>query len=168
MYKCTRFWRSWICLLILPLALMIVSCGSSQGTVSGKVSYKGQPVRGGTVSIFPAKGGFKQAQIQEDGSYIITKVPVGQATLTVETESAKPSSTMPMQAQGAAGYYAKMPKLEAPPGADPSQAMPAAVRQEQKDPKRYVPIPDKYRDPQKSGLSLTVKGGKNPFDIDLQ
>ncbi|HTU18415.1 MAG TPA: hypothetical protein VMG10_10180, partial [Gemmataceae bacterium] len=34
--------------------------------------------------------------------------------------------------------------------------------------KRYVPIPSQYADPDKSGLTYTVKPGKQPYDIKLQ
>jgi hypothetical protein len=38
----------------------------------------------------------------------------------------------------------------------------------QGDAKRYVFIPVDYNDPERSGLSLDVKGGNNPFDINLK
>src|SRR5436190_387799 len=36
------------------------------------------------------------------------------------------------------------------------------------DPKKYVPIPAKYGDPEKSGLTYSVVKGKQTFDLQLQ
>ncbi len=169
MNKQASSWRLWVVLLIVPLGLLAAGCGSSQGTVSGKVSFRGQPLRGGTVSIIPQAGGAMTGEIKEDGSYTIAKVPTGPAKVAVETASIRPSAGRAGQARGPAGYYAKMPKeppSDAPSGADPTQFLPGA--QKSGDAKRYVPIPEQFGDAEKSGLSLTVTGGKQPFDIDLK
>jgi hypothetical protein len=34
--------------------------------------------------------------------------------------------------------------------------------------RKYVAIPPKYRDPNQSGLTATIKGGKNDLPLDLQ
>jgi hypothetical protein len=89
-----RFRRVGAGLLFLLWGLMLAGCGGrSQGTVSGKVSYK---------------------TIQEDGSYTVPKVPTSPATITVETKSIRPipKSALP-------GPYAKMPKDLAPEGYNP-------------------------------------------------
>jgi hypothetical protein len=168
MNKRTSFWRLGIGLLVLPLGLMAAGCGSSQGTVSGKVTFQGKVVPGGTVSIIPAKGGgLVSGNIQEDGSYTISKVPVGPAKVTVDTEALKPASaSAPMQAMGNAGYYAKMPTPS--PDSPGGGKIGVGPKLSQGDPKRYMAIPRQYSDPEQSGLSLTVKGGKNEFNIDLK
>lgn len=146
-----RHWRTWAGLLLLSCGLMLAGCGSgSNGTVSGKVSYKGQPLKGGNVSIIPKKGGTLSSPIAEDGSYKISKVPIGSATITVETKSLRP-----VPQKSLPGPYAKAPKDVLPQGV-------------QGDPKRYVRIPDKYADPEGSGLSLDVKGGVQTHNIDLK
>jgi truncated hemoglobin YjbI len=61
------------------------------GTVSGKVTYKGQPVPGGTITFHPKEGKAVSAQLQEDGTYSADKVPAGDCTVTVETESVRPT-----------------------------------------------------------------------------
>ncbi len=167
MNKRTSFWRLGIGLLVLPLGLTAAGCGASSGTVTGKVTYQGKVVPGGTVSIIPAKGGFVSGDIQEDGSYTISKVPVGSAKVTVDTEALKPASaSAPMQAMGNAGYYAKMPKPS--PDSPGGGKIGVGPKLSQGDPKRYVAIPRQYSDAEKSGLSLTVKSGKNEFNIDLK
>jgi hypothetical protein len=148
----TQLRRLWAGLLFLPLGLLLSGCGSSSlATVSGKVSYKGQPLKGGVVSIFPEKGGGAQrASIEADGTYKISKVPVGPAKITVDT-----SSLRPVPQKSLPGPYANAPK----------EALPKDL---QGDPEHYVPIPDHYADPDKSGLTLDVKSGKNNHDIDLK
>jgi hypothetical protein len=42
--------------LALPLLLAAAGCGGG-GTLSGKVTYDGQPMPGGTVAFTPAQGG---------------------------------------------------------------------------------------------------------------
>jgi hypothetical protein len=152
-----RFWRYAASFLVLPCGLLLAGCGGSQGTVSGKVSYKGQPLKGGTVSIIPKAGGVVSAPIKEDGSYTISHVPPGPARVTVETRSLRP---MPKRAMP--GPYAKMPKDAIPEGVK----VPGVTSQG--DPNRYVAIPDQYADPEKSGLSLDVQRGSQPHDIDLK
>lgn len=147
-----RFWRLWAGLLLLPFGLMLGCGGSSKGTVSGKVLYKGQPLKGGNVAILSkAGGGNLTSSIQEDGSYSISKVPRGPAVITVETRSIRP---VPQKALP--GPYARASKDTLPPGLVVGDAA------------RYVPIPEQYADPEKSGLSLDVKGGPQPHDIDLK
>lgn len=53
------------------------------GTVSGKVTYKGKPLPAGTVKFHSAKGKAVSATIQEDGTYRAKGVPAGDARLTV-------------------------------------------------------------------------------------
>lgn len=161
MHQLARSGRFGAVLLLLPCGLLAGCKGSSQGTVSGTVSYKGQPVKGGTVSIIPSKGGALTSPIKEDGSYTISKVPVGPAKIAVETASMRP----PPKGAKARGPYAKMPKDAIPPGVDPSK-VPGA--QHHNDASRYVPIPPQYSDPQKSGLSYDVARGNQQHPIDLQ
>lgn len=155
MHNQARLWRFWVGLLLLSCVLLPTGCGSSQGTVSGKVSYKGQPLKGGTVGLFPATGGGQTAQIQEDGSYTFTKVSTGPAKLSVETKSIKPMTQQAMQ-----GPYAKMPKDAIPPGGKSPFS--------QGDATKYVPIPEQYGNPETSELTYTVVGGKQEHPIDLK
>jgi hypothetical protein len=118
------------------------------GSVSGKVAYKGQPVTGGTVT-FAAKEGKAtvSAAIAADGTYSAEKVPVGEYNIGIETESVKPKA-------GPGG-------LVPPKGGD--KVPPAAA-----DAPKYVKFPEKYADPRKSGLTFTVKKGKQTLDILLE
>ena len=50
------------------------------------------------------------------------------------------------------------PRIDLPPG---------TIRPPPQPP-QYPDIPNKYRQPSTSGLNLTVKSGKNDFDVDMQ
>lgn len=141
--------QTWIGCLVLGASLAAAGCGGSTGTVSGKVYYKNTLVKGGNVSfVSDQKKTSQLAEIQEDGSYKVEKMPVGEATITVDTSSFKP---LP-----AARGMKPPPGVQAPGGYD----MEART-------KRYVPIPERYTDPAKSGLKYTVKGGSQDHDLKL-
>jgi hypothetical protein len=55
--------------------------------VDGKVTYKGVPLPGGTVTFHAAGGKSVSASIDTDGTYTAKGVPFGAATVTIETES---------------------------------------------------------------------------------
>ena len=114
------------------------------------VLQRSTPQRGNRVG-HSQSGGVVSAAIQEDGSYTISKVPIGPATVTVETMSLRPTARAAMP-----GPYANAPK----------DVMPGA--RSQGDEKRYVPIPEQYSDPESSGLTLDVKKGTQQHDIDLK
>src|SRR5579875_1258947 len=72
-----------LCLLLLPLSVLAVGC-SSEGTVSGTVSHKGEPLKGGTITFYPEKGtGNYQSGIGKDGTYSVSKLPPGPAKISV-------------------------------------------------------------------------------------
>ncbi len=154
-----RSWRvragGWVLLCGLVTA---AGCGSPKGTVSGKVTFKGQPLPGGTISFVPEKGGAVTADIQEDGSFTAPNVPTGPAKITVETMSVRP--------QAESGVKPMTPPPDAiPPGIDPKN-LPPAMRAKTQE-KKFVPIPEGYGDPEKSELTYTVKSGKQVHNVDL-
>lgn len=144
-----------VVVLAFAASLGAAGCGKSTGSLSGKVYYKGAPLKGGHVIFACADGKTEQPEIGEDGSYRIDKLPVGVVKVGVETDTLKPKGVAP----GMAG-----PVKYAPPSGmeNPNQAPDPAQMA-----KRYVPIPEKYADPQSSGLTFTVKPGSQPYDINL-
>src|SRR5262249_55174329 len=61
------------------------------GTVSGTVRYKGLPLPGGTVTFHHEKGVRVSAPLNREGKFTADEVPVGQARVTIETESLRPA-----------------------------------------------------------------------------
>jgi hypothetical protein len=141
-------------------ALAVAGCGKPTGNVSGKVTYKGNPVKGGSVVFAQPNGQDLWADIQEDGSYSFTKVDAGPVKVAVKTSSLKPPArgAFPGAAEGsnARGY--------SPPAGQENPNKPQGAGDRAK---LYVPIPEKYEDPKTSGKEYTVKSGKQEFDITL-
>ena len=134
--------RQWLAAAAL---LAAVGCGPGTGDLSGKVSYKDKPLHSGTVLVIAADGSSLSGPIQDDGSYSILGVPNGTASIGVVCPDPKSMVIATRKEKGA-------PKSE-------------VVRPEQS---KWFPIPDKYSDAKGSGMTTTVKSGKNDFPIDLK
>jgi hypothetical protein len=140
------------------LLLGAVGCGGT-GTVTGKISYKGQTLGGGVVVFtVPGKGSVR-SDIGEDGSYTISKCPTGTAKVTVETKSAQGTAIRDPRAGPNAGR-------QPPPGAVPEGADASFYQGGQKKGK-VVPIPERYNDANLSKLEYPVHSGAQEIHIDL-
>ena len=146
----------------LTLACCIVGCDSGgnkqfPAKVTGKITYNGNAVKGGTVGFLPAGATAPlKFSIAADGSYNAPDLPEGPVSITVETESVSPEKK-----QRTYGGKGKGP----PGGQGPSSYLPAGATTVSPD--FYVKIPEKYADPATSGLSTTLKKGTQTFDIKL-
>ena len=149
---------------ILWLGLVFVAAGcSGKGTISGKIYYKDQPLGGGQVIFTNADGkGTLKADIQPDGSYTIERMPSGLAKIAVDTSSLRP---VPQAARNAPHIPAGPPPDQVPPGVDVGKTIYGATRPQGQ---KYVPIPENYSDPEKSGKTYTVTGGSQQYDIRLE
>jgi hypothetical protein len=155
MIQAARWGRVLAAAFCLCGILLVQGCSGGMGTVSGKVTFLGKPVRGGTVSFIPEAGSVVIAQIEEDGSYTVRNVTPGKAKITVDTSSFRPQAQK--APPGVSPQFAKemMEKMN-PDFADAGRA------------KRYVAIPPQYTDPDQTKLSYEVKSGKQQHDIDMQ
>ena len=120
--------------------LLMTGCGPSFGSVSGKVTYKGQPVTAGTVVIYDSQNNAPSAEIGADGTYEIPKVAVGPTLIAVIA----PTSIVFKGMNDAPGAALPSGKSKPPP------------------------FPAKYADREKSGFTLVVKGGSNAKDLPLE
>jgi hypothetical protein len=147
-------WHPGRWLVLVPFVLVgLPGCGGSTGTVTGKVSYKGTLLKGGNITFLGEEGkGSMSAPIGEDGSYKLDRVPVGEAKITVETDSLR-RRTM-------------APSYQAPPDA-PKSAGSAGISAEEAQ-RRFVEIPKVYDDPAQTTLKYTVKAGRQEFDVKLE
>jgi hypothetical protein len=141
--------KRWVMFLALAVSVGALGCGSSEGKVSGKVTYKGAPLKGGNVYFTTADNKTEMSQIDEDGSYTIPQVPPGPVKISVETASLKKTGS-----RKSYGPKDIAPGTYTPP--DPTEAK-----------RRYVEIPARYEDPQQSGLTYTVTRGSQTHDINL-
>lgn len=155
--------RSWFFLVGLAAAVGVAGCNKPVGTVTGKVSYNGLPLKGGNVTLANAEAGPSYSgTIGEDGMYTILNAQAGEYKVCVETASLKPDpSSMP-----------KTPKVDpkAPKSGDDIPAVGSNPRraQEARNVKKYVPIPDKYSKTESTDLTYTVVGGNQTNDINLK
>jgi hypothetical protein len=129
--------------ILLGVSLALGCSGPKEtGEISGKVTYRGEKLSGGTVGFIADDGReIKTAQITAEGAYKIAKVPVGQAAITVVTPP---------------------PDFEEQLGKDKSSLKPTA-----KPDAPVVSIPKKYSKPSSSGLTYQVKSGSQTHDINL-
>jgi hypothetical protein len=141
--------------LPILLSLGAAGCGASTGTVSGKVYHKNTLLKGGTVTFVSADKQFGQtATFLEDGSYTIDQLPPGEMTIGVQTSSLNPAKQtfIPKNA---------MPK-DVTEGSDYQPTDPSVLA------RRYVAIPERFADPETSGLKCKVQTGKQEHDIHLE
>jgi hypothetical protein len=135
------------CLTVLAVA----GCGPGSGSVSGKVTYKGTPLPGGTVTFMTSDQKVKTAIIGSDGTYSIDKVTTGPAKIAV-------TPLVPLPPMMPGGMAMDPGKVDAPEG--DAAAPPAADKS--------ASIPEHYKDPEKSGLTHTVTTGKQEHNIELK
>ena len=143
----------------LALCMMMIAGGCRGGKklkehteVSGTVRFNGTPLTGGRIGFFSAEGDpGTNAKIDLDGRYTI-QAPVGDVTITVDNSMLKPGA-----AKGGGQRVGKQQGAGPRPGGeDPTEIKGT-----------YVPIPETYKDPKNSGLTYTVKKGKNEHDVEL-
>lgn len=138
----------WIGLMQMVLVISAFLPGCQRGplplsSVQGKVSYKGAPVRGGTIVFTPdgargEKGRIAHSKIEADGTYLLT---------TGELKGASPGR-----------YRVTIVSLAHtnPPTTTDRFLAPLSL------------LPEKYRDPDQSDLACEVKANRsNILDFDL-
>jgi hypothetical protein len=130
------------CGLLLMSAAVFLAAGCSQkGTVSGQVTLNGAPVRGGVVTFLGEDNQPRIANINSEGEYSVTGVPLGTARITVT--SLGTSVAMPRTMYALRDLHG----LPQPPAAAPQ-------------------LPRKYANPE-NGLTWVVEKGDQKFDIAL-
>jgi Carboxypeptidase regulatory-like domain len=153
--RATRELMARIPLGLATLAVLFAGCASRGDLprtvpVSGKVTYKGQPVEGATVS-FIGEGETRTATARTaaDGTFHL---------MTLDAQGAMPGQ-----------YTVVVHKMEMPPEPTKPLSMEEAAKlgnQPLPQPKRLLPA--KYSDAANSPLKFEVKGGQpNTFDLPL-
>jgi hypothetical protein len=134
-------------------------CGST-GTVSGKVKYKGNALPVGRVVFFDSKDRqVGSASIGSDGSYSAI-LPSGSLKIAIITPPPSTLRSLPKdQSKTIVEGIKRMKKGAFNPMEGDNQDL---------IPQKTISIPAKYSNPGDSGLNLTVMGGQQSFDIDLQ
>jgi hypothetical protein len=131
------FWGS-----LLLISLTGAGCGKPSGHVSGKVFFQGRPVDSGTI-VFVGQDNYKAyCAIGPDKTYYFDNVPVGPVKIAFESHHRVPLAFQ-------------------------TQNPPFLPKVKEETPPPPLPIPEKYKNPEESGLTFTVKTGKQTFHIKL-
>jgi hypothetical protein len=141
-------WRDVLVLACLGSAAGIMGCGPPPtGGVSGKITIKGDSpnMKGLQISFIAPNGRIVGAPINEDGTYQVTDVPVGEAKIGFLYSPPEPESKVKSRFPGK--------------GATKPQAQEEAPN----------PIPESLRDGSTSNLTVQVVAGQNQaFDYDVK
>jgi hypothetical protein len=132
--------RSWKTAVLAASLAAIAGCGSSTGTITGKVSFQGKAVSAGNVILLAEDGTKVSTRIKPDGTYRAS-LPVGLVRIAVDLSG--PTGLPPIV----------VPRL-------PDKLV---VKDHQEGP-RVLPV---YTDVDQSPLSCQLDRGVQTFDIDL-
>lgn len=141
-------------LLLLGCGLLAASCSryareerlpESGATLEGTITYGSEKVQAALVIVAGANASATGSVDEATGRYKVENAPLGEVRIGVNTDAARGE----MQGKMMSGYYkgpeAKAKGVLAPP--------------------KIVNVPPKYATPDTSGLTTTVNGGANTFDI---
>ena len=155
--------------LLLPV---LAGCAPAIGKVSGKVTYKGQPVPGGFVTFRPVDGrqNAVTAMLEPDGRFPTVDIPAGEVLVTIDNRELEPRSgipSLPPNLPLSPETRSKLGSGKAAPPSPPAEGAPASGEDVRRPSGRYLPIPEKYYDAESSGLKFTIKGGEQTLEIEL-
>jgi hypothetical protein len=101
--------------VVMAAALLLVAGCGGTGTLNGKVTFKGQPLPGGMVTVFDAGNAGHSGQIQKDGSYSVSNIPAGSAKVTVGTSPSRGNIRNPDAVKEPWGPYVQIPRRYSDP-----------------------------------------------------
>jgi hypothetical protein len=132
------------------VSLLVVGCGggSRKGTISGKLTYKGQPLNGAALFLHPDGGGEALLiPVTQEGMFQTSDVPPGEYTVVVEGTPGNPGPpTQGMSKEKAAEAKEKFKDMTTPP---------------------TIAFPNRYKSVTTSNKKVTVVAGEQKLDIDL-
>jgi hypothetical protein len=167
------FMRSSTRISILALTCFVfVGCGAGsdrQATVpvTGKVSVDGAAVGGASITFHPAADGGRpaMAKTEADGTYSLTTYDEGDGAI-----AGKYNITISKMAVKAGIDVANLTMSGPDSGGDPAAYQKMMIGDNtEKVVEDTGSIPEKYKDPEKSGLERSVEAsGGNEFNFDLK
>jgi hypothetical protein len=145
---------------IIIASVFLAACGLSTGCtagkadVAGKVTHKGKSVAMGTVVVRGPDGIEMTGAIGPDGSYLVRGVTAGAVKFAVISRDPAVVGARARAGKGRADGK------EDPKGEEPPKPPPASDA-------KWFALPIQYESPDSSGLSTTLRGGENPYNLDL-
>jgi hypothetical protein len=146
--------------LAATLLLVLAGCGS-RATVTGKVLVGDEPVTGGTVTFLTDDDHAFSSPIKEDGAYTIEKIPPGPVKIGVLGSSGGGIPLPPGVPKGGDPFKGVRDKLPGEDGGGDPFNLKAKG-------KTGPPVPTRYSDARKSGLTYTVTAGTQDHNITLE
>jgi hypothetical protein len=139
---------------VLIVALLLAGCGPKRGSkavVSGTVTYKGRPVNGAALLLYPASAGKAETvtiPVSQEGTFHTADVPPGDYKIVVQPSAGTSGpSTRGMSEAKKAEMKAKLDEMKTP---------------------ATIPIPKKYQDRLSSDLKCTVATGEQTLTLELK
>ena len=150
----TRFLRRLAIVTVAFGAFLTASCGVGEGdripdtggTLEGTVTFGTSKIEFAVVTVTTTTAS-AQGRVDENGRYKIVSVPLGEVKIGVDTSAARGDfQTKIMQQNSAAADPNKSKRIEGP---------------------KFVDVPEKFFNPETSGLTTTIAKGPNTFDIKI-
>jgi hypothetical protein len=174
----TRFIRLPFLVFLCLAVGYVVGCSRPMASVKGRITYKGNILKGGTICFHSTEGaGDFGGYIAEDGTYSVPSVPAGTYKVVVETDTAKTRNTGNNMMKGSGKMNPPAKKEESqkskplppdaqekiPPGYKPSNPADMIAAKQ-----RYVEIPSSYGKADTTPETYTVVPGDQTHDIELK
>ncbi|MDB5310472.1 MAG: hypothetical protein JWO38_4674 [Gemmataceae bacterium] len=157
-------------LALLVLVFGLGGCGNEPPTgVSGTVTMKGAPpkVPGLMISFVSTAGTVVTAPVAEDGTYTASGLASGEMRVGFAVVgAAKDKRTVDQQNDDPKARTERL-KAEYDKKLDPKKADPKKKAKPSEPPVKS-PIPERYLDPLKSGVTTTLKPGDNTLNADIK
>lgn len=139
--------RRWFVILVMVALAIGTSCAQKRKatTISGKITFNGQPVSVGAIYFHGEDDQVAMATINKDGSFTATDVPLGNIRVSLQVRDP--------------GTYAKQLKEsgENPMTKDPAQATLGVTN-----------IPSKYADAKTSGLVYPITSSTTTLEVKIE
>jgi hypothetical protein len=127
-------------------ALAASGCAARKADVTGTVRYRNQPVTSGSVSFYCDNGEIRSSLLSADGTYHLTQMAPGSARVVVVSHPRVPPA---LHIDHAPAALAPHPRQKTVPN------RPISV------------VPQRYSQPDSSGLNFIINSGEQVLDIDL-